>query len=213
MYSRSVPGPDTRAHCSPVRSVGLATSCRSTSTPTSWTGHRRTPGPATATSKCTPPTGSHTVTDFAVPLRYVNAVHRAGDEPPAWISARALHDQPTAVADALAAELAAGTPEAGFLHPSQCASFAAYLLATTFLPASAGTQYGWGLGLAARKSLAVVLHDGSLLAAGSDKAVAELTALREHWRAWHEPSQPHYKRIAATVSLDADGWVVRSTIA
>lgn len=153
---------------------------------------------------------SHTVTDFAVPLRYVNAVHRVSDEPPVWISARALHDQPTAIADALAAELPAATPEAGFLNPSQRASFTAYLLATTLLPASAGTPHGWGIGVAARKSIAVVLHDGSLLAAGGEEAVAELAALREHWRAWQDPDQPDYERITATVDLDADGWIVRS---
>ncbi|MGH3451179.1 MAG: protein-L-isoaspartate O-methyltransferase family protein [Haloechinothrix sp.] len=152
------------------------------------------------------------VTEFGVPRRYVDAVHRTSNGAPVWISARALHDQPQPVADALAANLARAIPESGYLRPEQVASFAAYLLASTLLPASVGTDDGAGFGIATRKSVAAILHDGALLAAGGDEATPDLAALREHWRAWHDPSQPVYQRIAATTSLDDDGWVVRSTI-
>lgn len=68
------------------------------------------------------------------------------------------------------------------------------------------------LGVASRKSVAAVLHDGAVLAAGGDEAKADLAALREQWSAWHNPDQSACQRIAATTSLDDDGWFVRCTI-
>ncbi len=151
-------------------------------------------------------------TEFGVPRRYVNAVFRTSERAPVWLSARALHDQPQPVADALVRELADATPQLGFLSPEQVGSFATYLLASTLLPASVGTSDGSGFGIAIRKNIAAVLHDGSLLAAGGDEATADLVALRERWRNWHNPDQQDYQRITAATNLDHDGWVIRSTI-
>lgn len=155
---------------------------------------------------------SHTMDDLTVPSRYVDAVRRQGPEPAVWVSARALHDQPASVSHALAGQLASAVPQPGFLPVAHRASFITYLLAVTDLPASAGAPTGWGTGVATRDSIAVILPDGSVLAAGTGDARDALTAARDAWRCWFDPARSSYQRITATLSPDPDGWTIRPNL-
>lgn len=155
---------------------------------------------------------SHPVDELDVPSRYVDAVYRHEPDLAVWTSAHALHSQPALVSDALTRQLASASPRPGFLPAAHCTSFIAYLVAVTDVPASAGTVHGWGTGVATRNSIAVVLPDGSLLAAGTGDARSALTAVRERWRRWFDPAHPGYQRIIATLRPDPDGWTIRPNL-
>lgn len=161
-------------------------------------------------ARCGERTAAHGMRD-AVPTRYVNA-HQSDPHAVVWISARALHDQRPAVAAALAEQLASAEPEPGFLDPGEHSAFTGYVLATSLLPASAGTAHGWGIGTATSRSIAVVLADGRLLAAGAQQARTDLGALFAQWHSQRTPRPSGYDHIAPVVSPSNHGWIIRPRI-
>lgn len=80
------------------------------------------------------------VTEFGLPIRYVDAVRRFPDRPPWWISGHQLHAQPPTVARRLLDQLIDAEPEPGFLHQggADWRGFTAFLLASTINSASMG---------------------------------------------------------------------------
>lgn len=146
------------------------------------------------------------ISDFAVPIRYVDAVLRHADGPPSWISAVSLHNRPTDAAD-LAAQLVAATPGPGFLDGRPRDLLAAYLFAATGTPASAGNRHGRGIGVATPDSAAIILHGGALLAAGKADARDELAAIIT---SWINAGQPGYHAATVHYTPDEAGWKVRT---
>lgn len=154
----------------------------------------------------------HATDELTVPVRYVDAVRGSGSDQSVWISANALHDQPPQAATLLADRLARATPHGFLTGADNRDAFIAYLLACTDRPASVGTPHGWGLGLATAHSVAVVLSDGSLLAAGTQQASEDLNVMRDRWRRWFDPTWSTYDHIAATIQPDPEGWVIRTRL-
>ncbi|WP_109508924.1 protein-L-isoaspartate O-methyltransferase family protein [Nocardioides speluncae] len=148
-------------------------------------------------------------TDLGLPRAFVDTVRPETDGPPVWISASALHDQPSSTADRLAAELVAAKPRRSYVEPEDRESFTAYVLAATPHPASAGTSHGWAVGIATPTSAALVLHDGSLVAAGTGEARTELENLRQRWHAWKPPSAAPYTNVEVAATPNDHGWVIR----
>ncbi len=147
------------------------------------------------------------ITEFGLPIRYVDAVRRLPDGPPWWISGHRLHSQPPTVAERLLGQLVDAEPEREFFDQGndgwRC--FTAFLLASTTNPASAGGACGWGIGTATHDSVAVSLNNGGLLAAGNDEARNELgNVLKE----WHELGKPALIDLTPSFTRDEDGWAV-----
>lgn len=148
------------------------------------------------------------ITEFGLPIRYVNAVRRSPAGPPWWISARALHDQPATVANHLLANLAHAEPEPEFVNrqDEDWWSFTTFLLASTTTPASAGGAHGWGIGIATATSIAVSLSTGALLTAGTHETRHHLTTALDEWRT---AGRPDLTDLTPTFTTDEQGWAVR----
>lgn len=56
------------------------------------------------------------ITEFGLPIRYVDAVRRFPDGPPWWISGDQLHGQPPTVAERLLDQLVDAEPEHEFFN-------------------------------------------------------------------------------------------------
>lgn len=147
------------------------------------------------------------ITEFGLPIRYVDAVRRIPDGPPWWISGHQLHDQPPTVAQRLLDQLIDAEPERGFFDQGSVdwRGFTAFLLALTINPVSIGGAHGWGVGTATHDSIAVSLTNGGLLAAGDNEARDELDNLLQEW---HELGEPGIIDFAPSFTRDEDGWVV-----
>lgn len=148
------------------------------------------------------------VTELGLPQRYVNASIMIEGAQPWWISAHELHDQPRSSAEHLLHQAYGATPQPDFLPISrdQREAFNAFVLARTDKPASLGTAWGWGIGVGLADSIAVVLPNGALLAAGSDQArdlLAELVG------DWYEGGEPGHDALTAKLHEGPDGWTVR----
>lgn len=148
-------------------------------------------------------------TEFGLPIRYVDAVHRQDDGPAWWISAERLHEQP-AVAERVLSQLSQSVPEAGgFTSGTEdWYTLEGHVLAGTQSPASAGGPYGVGMGVALPNSAAIALRDGSILAAGTSEAHKELLSILEGWRA---DGRPGCDGLAPIISRADGGWAVRVT--
>lgn len=151
------------------------------------------------------------VTELALPQRYVNASIVTEGAPPWWISAHELHDQPSIDAVHLLHQAFHADLEPGFMSVSrdQREAFNAFVLARTGKPASLGTDSGWGIGVGLTDSIAVVLPNGALLAAGTGQArdlLAELVG------DWYEAGEPGHAALTATLHAGPDGWTVRVAV-
>ena len=151
------------------------------------------------------------ITELAMPVRYVDAVHRSEGGAPWWISARLLHDQPREVATRLLTQIREAEPQAGFFTGGrdQWEAFNAFVLARTETPGSLGTANGWGIGVASIDGIAVVLPGGALVAAGTSQAHDELAGL---FAEWHELGEPGHAILAPTFVANEDSWTVRATV-
>lgn len=149
------------------------------------------------------------ITEFALPIRYVNASHSDSDCSPSWISAHRLHDQPQDTAARLLDQVRTAEPQPGFLDGGRedLQVFTAFMLTHSANPASVGSQQGWGLGTGTPDSIAVVLPGGGLLHAGSNEATNELRTLLDEWR---QRGKPGYDALRPRFIPDADGWTVRA---
>ncbi|MBM7771763.1 protein-L-isoaspartate(D-aspartate) O-methyltransferase [Actinokineospora baliensis] len=146
------------------------------------------------------------ITNFALPIRFVDAVRGNGDGPPWWLSATTLHDAPELSAETLLAQLATAEPKDNFLSTDEdWRSFAAYVLASTDTAGSAGGPLGWGVGLATEDQAAFSLSNRKLLAVSSGSA-DRLTALRDRWR---EEGEPGLSDVDVAVAETPEGWTVR----
>jgi protein-L-isoaspartate(D-aspartate) O-methyltransferase len=148
------------------------------------------------------------ITDFGLPIRYVDAVRRLPGGTVWWISAHQLHDRLNDVAEQLLDQLSDAEPETGFFdrQNDDWRSFTAFVLATTAQPASVGFRQAWGIGVALPHTVAVSLSNGSLLTAGATDAREELTKTLNEW---HERGKPDLASLTPSFSRDADGWTVR----
>ncbi|MDX2968342.1 methyltransferase domain-containing protein [Kribbella solani] len=146
------------------------------------------------------------VTDFSVPIRYVDGARRLSEDETVWISAHQLHNQPKAAVDFLLAELEKDSPTAAFIDPQKVVTFTTYVLGVTAHPASAGTPHGWGFGVATRDGVAVVGYDGALITAGATDAADEIVALRDRWV---QNGEPDHAALGVTFTGSSEGWIVR----
>lgn len=151
---------------------------------------------------------SEIITEFGLPIRYVDAVRRSPDGSPWWISGHQLHGQPPIVPARLLDELAETEPERDFVNHSSDAwrAFTAFLLASTTNPASVGGARGWGVGTATPDSIAISLSSGGLLTAGTDEAYDEVTNVLKEW---HELGEPALIELTPFFTRDDNGWTVR----
>lgn len=149
------------------------------------------------------------ITEFALPIRYVNASHSNVNGPPSWISAHRLHDQPQDTATRLLDQLRITEPGPGFFDGDHkdWQALTAFILTHSTNPASAGSHQGWGLGTATPDSIAVILPEGGLLHAGSNDATDELHALLDEWR---HRGKPGYDTLRPRFIPNTDGWIVRT---
>ncbi|MGQ0838009.1 protein-L-isoaspartate O-methyltransferase family protein [Actinokineospora sp.] len=153
------------------------------------------------------------ITNFGLPIRYVDAVRRLPDCPSWWISAHQLHDRSSSVADNLLDSLSRADLEPGFFDQGADGwrAFTAFVLASaTDEAASAGGPLGWGIGVATPESVAVSLSNGGLLFAGTDDARNSLTDLLAQWR---KDGEPDYTKLTPSYSHGGDGWTVRPEVA
>lgn len=148
------------------------------------------------------------VTDLALPQMFVHASATSEGQAPWWISARVLHTQPKDAAKRLLDLAREATPLGEFLPVSRDKrdAFNAFVLSQTATPASLGTPNGWGIGVGLVDSIAVVLPDGSLLAAGSSVAHDRMAEWVDDWDELGEPG--HYA-MRAKLLKTAGGWDVR----
>lgn len=151
---------------------------------------------------------SEIITEFGLPIRYVDAMRRSPDGLPWWISGHQLHDQPPAVSERLLDELVETEPKRDFFDQNSKGwrSFTAFLLASTTKPASAGGAYGWGIGTATPGSITIILSDGGLLTAGTDEAYDEVTYILKEW---HEFGDPSLIKLTPCFTRGDNGWTVR----
>lgn len=151
------------------------------------------------------------ITDFRLPVRYVDASQRVNDGPAWWLSARVLHDQPQHIAQRLLDQVREAEPQAGFLPVDQdkWQAFNAFLLAHTATPGSLGGPSGWGIGVGLTDSIAVVLPDGAVVAAGSSEAHDQLAEWADEW---HELSEPLHDALMPAFTKTEEGWAVRATL-
>ncbi|MGH3907230.1 MAG: protein-L-isoaspartate O-methyltransferase family protein [Pseudonocardiaceae bacterium] len=151
---------------------------------------------------------SEIITEFGLPIRYVDAVRRCPEGQPWWISGHRLHGQPPMVAQRLLDQVVRAEPEREFFNrgSDDWRAFTAFLPTCTSNLASVGGTCGWGMGTTTAESIAVSLSNGSLLAAGTDEARHELTRVLKQWRELGEPALCDLK---PSFTPDEDGWVVR----
>lgn len=151
------------------------------------------------------------ITEFALPIRYVNASHSDLNCPPSWISTHRLHDQPQDTAARLLDQVRIAETQLGFFdgYHKDWQAFTAFVLAHSANPASVGSQQGWGLGTGTPDSIAVVLPGGTFLHAGSNEATDKLPALLDEWR---QRGKPGYDALRPCFIPDVDGWAVRAQI-
>jgi protein-L-isoaspartate(D-aspartate) O-methyltransferase len=149
------------------------------------------------------------ITELALPVRYVDASRVVEGMPPWWISARVLHDQPREIAERLLDQARETEPKADFLpvDRDEWEAFNAFVLARTATPGSLGGSRGWGIGVALRDSIAVVLPGGALVAAGTGEAHDQLAELVGEW---HDLGEPKHDRLVPTFTRAEDGWIVRA---
>lgn len=149
------------------------------------------------------------ITEFALPIRYVNASQNNSDSPPSWISAHRLHDQPQDVATRLLDQVRTVKPQPGFFDGDHedWQVFTAFVLAHSANPASVGSKHGWGLGVGTADSVAVVERAGELLHVGNNEAIDELSALLDKWK---QRGKPGYDALQLRFIPDAQGWAVRT---
>lgn len=149
------------------------------------------------------------ITEFALPIRYVNASHSDSDCPPSWISAHHLHDQPHDTATRLLNQVRTAKPQPGFFDGDHqdWQAFTTFILTHSPSPASVGTHQRWGLGVGTPDGIAVILPGGELLHAGSHEAADELRVLLD---AWKQRGKPSYDTLRPRFIPDADGWAVRA---
>ncbi|MGH3832846.1 MAG: protein-L-isoaspartate O-methyltransferase family protein, partial [Pseudonocardiaceae bacterium] len=147
------------------------------------------------------------ITEFGLPIRYVDAVRRSPDGPPWWISGRQLHDQPPAVPERLLDELVKTEPERDFFTQGNDSwrDFTAFLLGSTTNPASAGGARGWGIGTARPDSIAIILGSGGLLTAGTNEAYDEIIKVLKEWCGLGEPA---LIELTPCFARDDNGWTV-----
>lgn len=143
---------------------------------------------------------SSTPADFAVPAHDVDAVREG-----TWVSAHQLHGRPT-TARILASLLSSAEPQYGFLPAEQQRDFAAWLLAHTDNPCTAGGPCGRGCGVAYPDSLAIVLSSGALIAVGDLPARVELAS---HLDSWLAAGQPPTTALHPRLLPRSDGYLVR----
>jgi protein-L-isoaspartate(D-aspartate) O-methyltransferase len=151
------------------------------------------------------------ITNFALPIRYIDASRQGDSGPPWWISAEQLHKQPQEVAEQLLDHASEAAPQPGFLAKDRALweAFTSFVLAESDNPASLGGVSGWGLGVATSDGVAVVLRSGALLAAGDERASSELASLLADW---HNLGQPAHSNLTPVYIADNDGWEVRATV-
>lgn len=149
------------------------------------------------------------ITDFALPIRYVNASHSDSDCPPSWISAHRLHDQPQNMATMLLNQVRTAEPQLGFFDGDyeEWQTFTVFILAHSTNPASVGSNQRWGLGVGTPDSIAIILPGGELLHAGSHEATDELCVLLDEWK---QRGKPSYDALLPHFIPGADGWAVRA---
>lgn len=147
------------------------------------------------------------ITDFALPIRYVDASRVEGAGPAVWISAVRLHGQPPETSEALLEEVRVAKAVPDFLTGGRTRweAFTAFVLARTDNVASVGSVAGTGLGVADTTSVAVVLRNGSCLTAGSGSAGGELRALLAEWI----DLGLDYSDLTASFTRSDEGWTVR----
>ncbi|PWK83219.1 protein-L-isoaspartate(D-aspartate) O-methyltransferase [Lentzea atacamensis] len=151
------------------------------------------------------------ITNFALPLRYIDASRQGESGPPWWISAEQLHARPKDLAERLLDQASAAVPVPGFFNGSktQWESFTSFVLAESGNPASLGGSNGWGLGVATSDGVAVVLRSGALLAAGTETAASELAS---HLEDWNSLGKPDHSDLKPTYTKTSEGWVVRAKV-
>lgn len=126
------------------------------------------------------------LTEFRLPLRYVDAA-RHTPSGPSWISGVTLHDHPASAADKLLQAFALTDTLSSWDNESRDA-FKAWLLATHQEHlVTAGDPDGWGFGLAASDSAAILRPDGTILHAGTEDM---LQRLRQALRTWEQAIDP-----------------------
>ncbi|MFB9904234.1 protein-L-isoaspartate O-methyltransferase family protein [Allokutzneria oryzae] len=150
------------------------------------------------------------ITEFALPLRFVDNARRDADGVPWWISAVKLHAQPNNAAERLLDQVQSATPQASFTAEGwdEQTAFHAFLLASTTSPGSVGVSDGWGLGAGRADSVAIVLPGGGLLTAGTRQAEEELTAIRARWL---KLGKPGHTELSPVLTPTEEGWTVRVT--
>lgn len=151
------------------------------------------------------------VTELALPQMFVNASVTEEGAAPWWISSRVLHTQPRDVAAHLLSLAREAKPQRDFLPVIRAKreGFHAFVLSQTATPASVGTPGGWGIGVGLVNSVAVVLPDGSLLAAGSTEAHDRMAEWVDDW---HELGEPGHEDLRAKLHKTPGGWDVRLTL-
>jgi len=151
---------------------------------------------------------SEIITEFGLPIRYVNAVRKSPDGPPWWISGHQFHGQPPTVPERLLRQLVETEPESEFFNQGSESwrAFTAFLLASTVNPASVGSARGWGIGTATPDSIAISLSNGVLLRAGTDEAYNEVTNVLKEW---HELGEPDLIELTPCFIREENGWAVR----
>jgi protein-L-isoaspartate(D-aspartate) O-methyltransferase len=152
------------------------------------------------------------ITEFGLPIRYVDAVRKSPDGPPWWISGHQLHGQPPTVPERLLNQLVEAEPEREFFNQGSESwrAFTAFLLASTVNPASAGGARGWGIGAATSDSIAISLSNGGLLTAGTDEAYNEVANVLEEW---HKLGEPDLIELKPRFVREENGWAVRPRLA
>jgi protein-L-isoaspartate(D-aspartate) O-methyltransferase len=148
------------------------------------------------------------ITDFGLPIRYVNAVRRLPDGPSWWLSAHELHDQPRTTAERLLDMLCESKPDQNFFSGTadDWRAFTSFVLASTPSVASAGGPIGWGVGVGTTESIAVCLRNGAVASAGTDSARDDLAALLAEWL---DAGQPDLGDFAPEYARHDEGWAVR----
>ncbi len=152
---------------------------------------------------------SEVITDFPVPVRYVDGLFRA-DNHTVWVSAPELRRHPE-LADRAVQLIATGRSAASPLTTDRATAVGAchgHLLARQ--PeglASAGAGDHWGIGLVYGDSAAFLRPDDIYLA-GTHRAEDQLCALL---REWEQARRPDHTSLQPHLTEEPDGFTVRVT--